>query len=218
MESHGCISDSILRKGYEQIKQYRNSTSFFKREVVSRCGSLAILPFSIIGSALDSLAEIVVKLASLGTLGMHKWSYPRIKHYAHAKHAEALAPTIYITLLCVLNPRAKLDHPDGNALITSFVTGKLESLASVHAASDNLLKRYVTSRLTYALLAPSQIITRTADAIIGIGAVFYSFLKLGTDEKVNTFAANQLQLFTCIPDFIVYTTYAINPWTEVFKE
>lgn len=106
---------------------------------------------------------------------------------------------------------------DGDGFLSDLVINPLKDIARSCYNSDNFLKRHVASRLTYALLAVSCLVTRAVDGIIGIPAAGLSILTGGKFESLNNLAYRTLQAPGIINDLFYCTIKFINPWTRTSK-
>ncbi len=101
----------------------------------------------------------------------------------------------------------------GNGFITHFVTDALKNIARDCYRSENLLIQHVASRLTYAVLAISSLVTRAVDGVIGIPAAGLAILTFGKIESLNNLAYRSLQTPGIVEDLFYCTIKIINPWT-----
>lgn len=213
---------------------HSNDTNFFKKQVGARVGHLALTPWSAVTSVADTIVGFGAGLAAIATQGKHK---PTFKFaIEHLDSSKKIIVRPYVNLLKTLNPEAKFSGSisnapyvhrymayvtgqkdafitgDGDGFITSYVSEFLKDVARSCYNSDSFLKRHIASRLTYALLAVSSVITRLADGIIGVVAATLSFITLGKEESINNLAYRALQAPGIVNDIFYCTIKLINPW------
>jgi len=152
---------------------YSRETTFIKKHVLARGAHFVLAPALFITSALDTIVGLGVGIGALCTLGKHKPTY-KIASY-HLSSANKLFVRPYVNLLRVINPEAKfsgdLDNlfigfakqamisGSGDGFLSDLVANPLLDIARSCYNSDNFLKRHVASRLTYALLAVSYLVS-----------------------------------------------------------
>ena len=186
----------------------------FWRHIASRVGNLALAPWSIMTQAVDTVIGIGAALATIGTLGNKKIYQVAIKHLDSASF---LIADPYLHLLKTINPNASLQVMKGsnNKLadphLTTFVGKNMLSLAKSCWASKNKFVHHVCTRLTFALLALSCVITRVIDLIIGVVAAIGALVTLGTCPKWNRAAYMGLQITGIIQDLFEATIRIVNP-------
>jgi hypothetical protein len=198
-----------------------HKTTFLKKQVLARGAYFCLTPAAFITHAIDTIIGLGIGLGALCTLGIHK---PTVKMAInHLSDSKQLFANTYINFLKFINPGAYADlnssqeptiSAEGNGFLSDFVDKPLRDLARDCRNSDNILKRHITSRLTYALLAISCLVTRAIDGIIGIPAAALSILTLGKFESLNNLAYRTLQAPGIIRDLFICTIKFINPWTE----
>lgn len=216
---------------------YSRETTFIKKHILARGAHFVLAPASLITSAVDTLVGLGVGIGSLCTLGKHEPTFKTA--FNHLSGAQKLFVRPYVNLLQVINPEARFSgnwadrsfaerqfglvkqamiSGDGDGFLSNFVTKRLKNIARSCYNSDNFLKRHVASRLTYALLAISCLVTRVADGVIGIGAAGLSILTGGKFESLNNLAYRTLQAPGIIRDLFYCTIKFINPWAGIPQE
>lgn len=216
-----------------------DKTTFLKKHVLARGAHLLLAPASFITSAVDTIIGLGAGIGAICTLGKHQ---PTIKAaFNHLSSSNKLVVRPYVNILQTINPKAKFsgdlaNQPyvvrylaqctdykppmisgDGDGFISDIVINSLKNVARACYNSDNFLKRHVASRLTYALLAVSCLVTRAIDGIIGIPAAGLSILTGGKFESLNNLAYRTLQAPGIINDLFYCTIKFINPWTGTSK-
>jgi|694.fasta_scaffold08994_15 hypothetical protein len=111
-------------------------------------------------------------------------------------------------------PKEAILCADGEGLVTDFVnkTLTLRDSARNFYNSENYLKRHVASRLTYASLALSSLITRIIDFTVGLIAAIVSLSIFGTCQFLNSLAYRELTGSALIHDLSFCLARIINPW------
>ncbi len=99
----------------------------------------------------------------------------------------------------------------GNGLLADSIALSLDNFANRSYQSDNLIKKYVISRLTYPVLALACLVTRLVDGIIGLLAATFSLLTLGKFTLLNNIAVRGLESTGIINDFFYCVIKTINP-------
>jgi len=188
-------------------------SSFFQREVMSRLGYGAIVaPMSGITAAIDTILGLGASLAAAATLGTHH----RTNEFAfyHLSISNTILANPYKFALLGLNPHAKVkDEGDNCGFISGYVIGALAQFAQdSYELGSNMFIRQVVSRLTYAVALVASIVTRVADAIIGVAYGILSFVTLGKFETINSVAFRALQAPGVISDIILAALFCLNPY------
>jgi hypothetical protein len=211
-------------------------TPFIKKHVLARGAHFVLAPASFITSAVDTIIGLGVGIGAICTLGKH---YPTFKiAHNHLSGSRGLFVRPYKNLLQTINPEAKFSGDlaneshlvrqlrlakqakisgDGDGFLSDLVIDPLKDIARSCYNSDNFLKRHVASRLTYALLAISCLVTRVVDGIISIPVAGLSILTGGKFESLNNLAYRTLQAPGIINDLFYCTIKFINPWTGTSK-
>lgn len=205
------------------------SQDSLKKHVGTRAAYLTLAPTSFITTTVDTVVGIGAGIGSVLTLGLCEQLDEFAFHQLHLSNNILTRP--YEALLRTVNPKAAiydgilsrtragklLKQPSiklqGKGFVTDPVFKKLSAFAKKCASSEDCLKQHVVSRLTYALLAISLLVTRAVDGILAIPAVAASFLTLGTYESVNNLAFRTLQATGIVHDLFHCTIKVINPWT-----
>lgn len=205
---------------YNNLNESENP-SFLKKQIGGRFCYLALTPFSAITSIADTVIGIGAGIGTIATLGTNPKIFNTSISYISSSRYIIAKP--YINILRTINPNAKFFEfdpdkqkssisPTDDGLLTGEVQRFLELKALDASTSNNFLKRHVISRLTYALLAISSIVTRYVDGIIGVSAAVLSIAFLGTVEPLNNLAYRGLQSTGIISDLFYCTAKFINPW------
>lgn len=192
--------------------------SFLKSQVLARAGFLASIPSSTITSAVNMIVGVGAGFATIVTGGKCSSSFRLAMD--SLDNSQKTVSVLYMNFLKTLNPQARfVNHSkafitaDGDGFITNQISTALKALALNYLSSENVFKRHIASRLTYALLAISSVVTRVADGIIGSVAAVLSLLTLGKVESMNNLAYRGLQIPGIIKDLFYCAAKIINPWT-----
>lgn len=177
---------------------------------MARGAHLLLTPASFITSAVDTIIGLGAGLGAICTLGKNKQTFKVACN--HLSSSDKLFVRPYVNFLKTINPEAKISG-DGDGFLSDLVINPLKNIARRCYNSDNFLKRHIASRLTYALLAVSCLVTRAVDGIIGIPAAGLSILTGGKFESLNNLAYRTLQAPGIINDLFYCTIKFINPWT-----
>jgi hypothetical protein len=194
-----------------------DQTNFLQRHILARGTHFILSPASFITSSLDTIIGLVAGIGAICTLGKHR---PTLNvTMDHLSGSTMLLARPYVHILLAINPQAKFPgnrdiaiSGDGDGFISDLVINFLSSVAIMCYESDSFLKRHVASRLTFALLAISCLVTRAVDGIIGIPAAGLSILTGGKFESLNNLAYRALQAPSIINDLFCWTIKFINPW------
>ena len=209
-----------------------DETTFLKKHVLARGAHLLLTPASFITSAVDTIIGLGAGIGAICTLGKHRQTFKVASNHLSSSNKLFVRP--YVNFLQTINPEAKFsgdaaNQPyivrylglakqatisgDGDGFLSDLVINPLKDTARTCYNSDNFLKRHVASRLTYAVLAVSSLVTRAVDGIIGIPAAGLSVLTGGKFESLNNLAYRTLQAPGIINDLFYCTIKFINPWT-----
>lgn len=186
-----------------------SETNFLKKEIFARGAYLILTPASFVTHCLDVILGVGL---GIGVLCSGRTKSPLYKTYnLHIKNSEKIISDLYVNFLRAINPTADIVRrgEDGflsHAFIQGFVNHKEK-----WAESKNFLKRHVATRLKYALMAVSCVISRLADGIIGLSAGSLSLLTAGTIPILNHIAYRGLQITGIIDDLLYCTVKCINP-------
>lgn len=230
-----CSSIKPTRNYIEENWVHSNQTNFFKKQILARATFLVLAPSSLIIGAVDTIVGLGAAIGSLCTLGKHKPIFEAA--ISHLASSDKLVALPYLNILQTINPAATLmgdlsNEPeeirslaesrgfvpamisaDGNGFITDRAIHSLKTIAKSCYNSENFLKRHVSSRLTYVLLAISCVVTRAVDGIIGVAAAALSILSMGQFISLNNLAYRSLQTTGIISDLFYCTIKFVNPWT-----
>lgn len=204
-----------------------DDTTFVKKHILARGAHILLTPVSFITSAVDTIIGLGAGIGAICTLGTHKQTF-NVACY-HLSSSKELFVLPYVNFVQTINPEARFSEAyivrylglakkamisgDGVGFLSDFVINPLKNIARSCYNSDNFLTRHVASRLTYALLAVSCLVTRAVDGIIGIPAAALSILTVGKFESLNNLAYRTLQAPGIIGDLFYCTIKFINPWT-----
>ena len=225
------LAESYVRSNWVKSDE----KNFLKNHIFARCAYLILAPASIITSAVDTIIGLGAAVGTICTFGKHTPTYNIA--YKHISFSRNLIVGPYVNILRTINPKAKftrnledecyakrhfgtkpdytppLVSVDGDGFTSNLVKDPLKNKARSCYNSDNFLKRHISSRLTYALLAVSCIVTRAVDGIIGIPAAALSILTGGKFKTLNNLTFRALQAPAIIDDLFYCTIKFINPWT-----
>ena len=199
---------------------YSPDTNFVKKQIGARVAFLGGIPLSATTTILDTLVGGIAGLGSILTLGRHK---PTNRfHIYNIEVSRVIVVFPYGSLLKVINPSNEftpktkenriLIDSNGDGLVSNFVLPKLKNYARKFAGSENVFKMHVLSRLTFALTAIAAVVTRVADAAIGLVAAAFSIITLGLYPSLNNLASRGLQAPEIIKDIYYAAIKTINPW------
>lgn len=225
------LTERLLKRPFEYVEnelhpdKHNNGaskTSLAGRHVLYRGAKFALAPVAFITCTLDTIVGLGYGLGTIRTLGTHKPTWE--KTIIHLRHSREILLISYAFFLTAINPRA--DFPktgtvissDGRGLTTNLVFEPIKKVGINCRESDNFLKKHVASRLTYALLAISCLVTRAVDGIIGVPAAALSILTCGSVKfgSLHNVAYRGLQTTGIIDDLFYCTIKFINPWAGIF--
>lgn len=218
------ITDSTVAP-YEKYvdKEWVKSTeaNFFKKHVLARGAYLVLAPCYAISCALDAIIGLGAALGSICTLGLYK---PALKSAEiHLNKGTDILLYPYSNLLKAINPAAKFQltikgpsylERKLDLLIDNTISKPL-NFAVKCANSDNLLKRQVVSRLTFALITVSALVNGVATSIFGMPAVVLSFLTFGKFSSINRIAQLGAATPAVVLSIYVSVLGVINPQVMV---
>ncbi len=202
------------------MRKWNYNTTFvdcLKKETLKRVYNLTITPFSTIIRVMDIIVGVFAGFVSIANSGKKKAIFKLAMNHLDSSRKIVVSPYRY--LLKTLNLSAEISYlyksdwkkfyisAKGDGLITHNVSKFLEKKARSYYKSD----RHFATRLTYALLALSSIITRVVDGIIGIIAAAFSFLTYGKVVTINNIAYRGLQAPGIVKDLFYCTIKIINP-------
>jgi hypothetical protein len=202
----------------DRCSKISKNSNWKDRYVVTRLGNLAVgVPKTIITVA-DTVLGIAGSGVALATLGFN--SGINQTAWNHLRTSKRLILTPYLTLLRTINPNTGIgsETMKKSGLISHYVRTSLRALAQNCYKSENLLKKHVASRLTYALMGIVSIITRLADGIIGSIAAIFALLTLGMIKPLNRIACRGLQFPALINDLFYSTIKVLHPSQEFSLE
>ena len=217
------FSEKIVRP----IAQYvRNNwvispnTNFVKKQIGARAAYLGLTPVSAVTSVLDTLVGSIAGIGSILTLGLHKPTNDL--HVRNIALSRLIVSLPFSGFLKVINPSAEFPGKTNenriligsqfDGLVFDFVLPKLKNYANEFSLSNNVFKKHVLSRLTFALTAIAAVVTRVADAAIGLVAAAFSIITLGIYPSLNNLAARGLHAPGVFHDIFYAAIKTINPW------
>lgn len=198
---------------------YSPETNFIKKQILARGVNLILTPASFATGCLDTILGAIAGVRALCTAGRNI-STLKIS-YNHLKSTQSLIARPYLNFLRAINPEAEtrgcsifgLEIQDsGEGLLTNELVKKFKENIGDYRRSRNYLMRHVATRLAYALMAVSCVITRLADGIIGVPAACLSIFTAGRFAPLNNIALRGLQAPGIIKDLFYCTVKVINPW------
>ncbi len=134
-----------------------------------------------------------------------------------AAKASLILPYLYIPVLKVVNPYARIDC-DSRGIVGAHSTGSIFRHAAQAACQRDFLSQHVISRGGYALGATTAVISRVADLAIGLVAAIFAIIPcLGRIESVNNFAVAHLMVFGAVGDVCHALRGVVNPQQFVYK-
>ncbi len=207
---------------------YSNEAHALNNDISTRAKFLLSAPASIIWSALKIILGLGGVVETIYAAGEQKEVVKNV--YSLLSESKLILAQPYVYILKATNPKAKFRNNilrslveedmnkkvkikrDGDGFISNGVILFFKKVAIRCYNSENLLKRHVASRLTYALLAISCLVTRIFDAIIALVAVPVSLWTNGHYQSLNNMAFRSLQAPGIITDLFFCTVKFINPW------
>lgn len=194
-------------------------TNLLKKQVLARGAYLLLTPVTFAACCLDTILGAIAGVGALCTAGR---STPILNvSYNHLKSSQSLIVRPYIHFLAAINPEFEMAScsifgfkikKHRNGLLSDPVIDKFAEQATDYRYSNNFLKRHIATRLTYALMAVSCVVTRLVDGIIGVPAACLSILLVGRCAPLNNIAFEGLQATGIINDLFFCTVRFINPW------
>lgn len=210
------LSDGVQYYSYSYIqnKLRNNQSDFFNQEILSRAIYFSLVPTVSLTIVFDTIVGLGTGVFSMIKKGEHQ----RAKHLSltYLKSSRLLIASPYLNLMLTLNPSAKFDENSlqtgsGEGAITQFCSNFIKTSLYHSSNSSYPLKRHVLSRLTFALLMISCVITRVIDGILGALAAVFSFLTLGNIRWLNHVAVRGLQFPGLLRDIYYCSLGIINP-------
>jgi len=225
---------------------YSPGTTFIKKDVLARGAHFVLAPSFFITCAVDTIIGLGVGIGAFCTLGKHKPICEIAYAHLYSSNMLFVRPYVNLlqtinpeakladrsnfkgnipffinyhgeTKLCITNNKPPMITADGTGYLSDLIINPLKDIGRSCYNSNNFLKRHVASRLTYALLAVSCLITRAVDGVIGVVAASLSILTGGKFESLNNLAYRTLQAPGIINDLFYCTIKFINPWTGTSK-
>ncbi len=196
---------SPFRKQVENCAQ--KNAGFFNNQVLSRAGHLVEAPLAAITHLIDGAIGAGCGLVSIATLGMFRDFNTMSLEHLHS--GGRVLDSTYRAFLKTINPKA---HFNSQSLLKRDWAKKILDKADKFRDSGNFLKKYVASRLTYALWGVASAVSRVAYGIIGVIAIPLSLLTLGTVYSINDMASQSLRAPLIIHDLFHSILRVINPW------
>ncbi len=229
--SYVSLTHSIIKPAESYIKEHMDSSN-----LSTKAAHLGLAALSFLTTSADSLIGMGAGFGTLLTYGKSKTVYKFSIYHLGSSKVVLLLP--YKQLMEMINPEAKFparvsknatpftkylgslaEHQlpmitaDGNGFVSDLFIEPIKDIARTCYNSDNFLKRHVASRLTYALLAISCIVTRVVDGIIGVPAGLLSLITGGSFESLNNLAFRALQAPAIIEDLTYCSIKILNPFT-----
>jgi hypothetical protein len=204
------ITARLIDPAIEYIdKNWGNSDKISKR-MGARVVNLLLVPVYAITCALDIILGLAVGLWLTCTLGTHKAA--KRKMMSLLGNSEKLIAGPFMLFLKAFNLKQQFEKkPD--RLAAAWLDNTIGLAAFDHTESKNLLKKHVTSRLCFALIAISHLTLSIAEGIIGIIAASFSIITLAQVECINALAYKSLHASGVILDLFAGALNIINPWT-----
>lgn len=187
------------------------STSFINRHILARGAYLVLAPASFIPTAIDAIIGLGAAIGAFCTLGMHKPTFRVAIIYLFNAGRCVACP--YEFILRALNPKVIVEEST-DGFIAKRIADPLLYFGKACSNSDNFLKRHVTSRLTYALLALSYLVARVVDGVIGILAAGFSIVTVGKFTSLNNLAFRALHAPCILKDLFFCIIKIMNPWAS----
>ena len=182
----------------------------WKEEVLPRLSYTIALPLFLICEPIALAWAAVTGAAALVT----PWKRKEITQHAIKCLSEASSCAIggvYTLFLNILNPKAKHVDDPKKVLPTGLLTEPLENLALTCSKSNDFWKRHVASRLIYAVLPLSCLVTRVWNGVIGALAIVPSILTFGTCKSLNCWTEEGLKAPAIISDIFFCTVRFLDP-------
>lgn len=188
-------------------------THSFGKNVYTRVAYAALAPLALYSVFQEAVIGTASALAAIATLGLiHKVNASAIAHLSYSFRYLQLA---HLSILRFFDPSIPLQGGSYFAIPTP--SAAIEASALKQSRSDNFFVRHVTSRLTYALLAVSMIVTRVVEAVLVIPAVVLSIFFFGEVKSVNNFALNALSAPKILLDVFFCAINMINPGVVILR-
>jgi len=229
MGSINNLTEYLPDRGMRYLEaKYNISDKCYEAQFLARAGYFVLMPLSIITCAIDTIIGIGFGLANIFTGGTRKGTAAHTKNFLESSIYIIAEP--YQCLLQLVNPRAGFEPDCGDyffstnpncedSFLTEIVREFLCDKAEEYRGSDNsFFKRHIASRLTYALLTISLVISRIADGVIGVVAAPFAVLTFGKFEILNNLAFQGLKTPGIISDLVLNITCTVNPWAEEGSE
>lgn len=202
---------------YEQdVQKYLtfHKEHYLKSQIAARIAHLALVPFSHFTSFLDSLLGLGVGIVAIATLGRHKKIY--VQSMDSLQGFNTLLSLPFLNLLRTVQPHAEIYAPntllktESNS-VTFRIRNSIRNLARDCYNAEHVFQTQVASRLTYALYTLTCVVTRVADAIIGVLAAPCALITGGKYLWVNTYAYQGLHAPGIIKDLFYCVIKLISP-------
>jgi len=176
-----------------------------------RAANLAMAPITSAAAIVDTISGLFCTMGSAIALGIKDDLNQIAMHQLESSNK--ILSGAYLNLLEVINPESRVVKNNSDpGLISSIVFPSIVNQAERFANSLSGVHKHITSRLTFALLAVSSLITRIADGVIGIIAATLSLITLGNSRRINTIAYRSLMAPGIIYDLSYCTLAIINPY------
>lgn len=178
--------------------------------------NLMNLPFqlgTIIPFAVDTLPSIITTPLSCLTAG--KVTFINKIAREHSNSSNDIFFDSYIGLISIINPKiTRGDYSTktkSSGLITSRVVEKLfEKAKNLNLEKkSSFCKKHIFSRVLFALGGILSIITKIADAVLGLIAALLVAVTFAQVEKINLFAINNLIKFPGVVHYVLTGTRGV---------
>lgn len=203
------VSLTISKNYFEDVNEVR-STFYLPAEMKDRVTYLKAIPCSIAANLIDMTAGLFWGTVNLLSGGTQEGIRQKASHNLDAFQNIVAQPFQFT--IGLLHPKAlhlwKNETLWDDYLKSMFLSGFFFDWVDPHiygiafelARSENFFKREIATRLTHALRLLVAVITRTADAIIGVITGIFAILTLGRFDLINKVAYRALQAPALISD------------------
>lgn len=203
---------------------------FLEKHFISRGRHLLLTPLSAITCALDILVGSILFLKVLSNGGTKKNSYERA--FKHLESSQYILSLPYMNFVKIFNPAAIFSEDirrsgvdqvsyisnEGDGLISDYPLHYMRAVATECYRSDKALMRQGAARAIYAMRILVAVITRVADAIIGVAAAPLALFTFGYVNSLNNLAFRALQAPGIIGDLFYTAIKLVNPLANVKAE
>ena len=163
-----------------------------------------------VGLASEALIGIVATPFSAITCGKIKKLNKQAKLTFNAK---LILPQIFKSLMSIINPNAKYDDKELQAVISEIVTEIFDKKFNELKNSPSLINRQIVLRALILAEIPLSVISRSADTLLAVPIVMASLVTLGTVSKINGLAIRHLKApLSIINDLSIVLRCLLNPY------